>query len=210
MADRDRLRRSMSLPNLAKQQHDSKAWERKKILSEKVASGLKDRKLHGNRWKPFWRTARVKSRSWIETSPMPLTPSCSCCKCGRTPMPWLALSSLPFCAAQEAEEARSVRRARSVWLCYSGASLDDALSTMTIDRDMLRSLLMPRPKIEKPPSREPREPLKRKQPKRRPTGECFKWIAGECKQRQCKFKHKCATCGSPDHHSGACSKKSHQ
>ena len=124
-----------------------------------------------------------------------------------------------FCTAQEAEEADQCGVREVFGLCYSGASLDDALSTVTIDRDMLRSLLMPRPKIEKPPSREPREPLQRKQPlessrggtdKRRPTGECFKWIAGERKQRQCAFKRKCATCGSPDHHSGACSKKSHQ
>ena len=124
-----------------------------------------------------------------------------------------------FCTAQEAEDADQCAVREVFGLCYSGASLDDALSTVTIDRDMLRSLLMPRPKIEKPPSREPREPLQRKQPlessrggtdKRRPTGECFKWIAGERKQRQCAFKRKCATCGSPDHHSGACSKKSHQ
>ena len=201
----------MSLPNLAKQQHDSKAWEMEEDIKRESRVGAERQEncmeivgslsgeLPGSRAGPGSRHLQC-----------PLPHHAAAASAGaRLCHGWL-YPHFRFCAAQEAEEADQCAVREVFGLCYSGASLDDALSTMTIDRDMLRSLLMPRPKIEKPPSREPREPLKRKQPKRRPTGECFKWIAGECKQRQCKFKHKCATCGSPDHHSGACSKKSHQ
>eukprot|EP00435_Cladocopium_sp_Y103_P043837 s2142_g12.t1 len=65
-----------------------------------------------------------------------------------------------FLTAAEAEEADQLALREVFGLCYAGASLDDALSTVAVDRDMLRHLLMPRLKIMKVPS--DKEPLRRK------------------------------------------------
>ena len=51
----------------------------------------------------------------------------------------------------EAEEADQQARRENLSLCFSGASLDDAISSVVVDRDMLRHLLVPRPKLPKPP-----------------------------------------------------------
>ena len=90
--------------------------------------------------------------------------------------------------------------------------MDDALNAVAVDWDMLRSLLMPRPKLEKLPNR---EPLKRKRPqdmgkaqdtgkpgigaRRKPTDECFQWIAGKCAKENCRFLHHCESCQASDH-----------
>ena len=253
VADRDRPRRElekkytgclveletlppMSFLNMVKNQHDNKAgdwvpWN--KVLSEKVASAVKERKplaqsLEGlmlancqedildrdisNAPYPIMQLLQVRAHAYAMVG-------------SGHPGSWALYNSrfmkfytnepgphFRFCTAQEAEEADQCAMREVFGLCYAGANLDDALSTVAIDRDMLRSLLMPRLKLEKPLDR---EPLKRKRPfetqkpgggtdKRKPTGECFKWIAGECKLRQCKFKHKCAACGSTDHLTQQC------
>ena len=48
---------------------------------------------------------------------------------------------------QEAEDADQAALREVFRLCYGGATLDDALATVAIDRDMLRQLLQPRPKL---------------------------------------------------------------
>ncbi|CAK9018421.1 Protein lap1 [Durusdinium trenchii] len=106
----------------------------------------------------------------------------------------------------EAEEAdqQAVREIFS--LCFNGASLDDAIATVVMDRDMLRQLLFLRPKLTLKPR--DREPLKRSRPVEKPkpdtkkvrNGECFNWHEGKCKSRACKFQHACAQCVSEKHH----------
>lgn len=114
-----------------------------------------------------------------------------------------------FLTAAEAEEADQLAMREVFGLCYSGASLDDALNTVAVDRDMLRHLLMPRLKILKPLS--DKEPLKRKFKKpaagleEEVNGECFAWRIGKCTRKSCRFNHSCANCGSPDHHAARCS-----
>ena len=120
---------------------------------------------------------------------------------------------LRYCSAQEAEEADQAAMREVFNLCFAGASIDDALHSIAVDRDMLRSLLMPRPKVDK---RFNREPLARKRPaapatgpsKRLRNGECFKWRLGDCKLKNCRFAHACAVCGATDHHAENCKEAS--
>ena len=94
---------------------------------------------------------------------------------------------------QEAEEADKAAMQEVFTLCFAGSSLDDALSNIAVDRDLLRHFLVPRPKLPKAASqpfaprpskegRSGREPLKRKAEftkrfnKRPRTGECWGWI----------------------------------
>ena len=119
-----------------------------------------------------------------------------------------------FPTVQEAEQAdrQAVREVFS--LCFAGSTLDDALNTVAFERDMLRHLLLPRPKLPKAIKVE-REPLKRKPGKRHAdgemdedaNGECFAWRKAECKRTRCRFNHACATCGASDHHLGVCPRK---
>ena len=104
-----------------------------------------------------------------------------------------------FPTVQEAEEADQTALRAVYNLCYAGAKLDDALSTIAIDRDMLRPLLMPRPKALR---LKEREPIKRKR-----LADAPKPGGGDCKLRKCKFLHKCSDCGSSEHHSAVCTKK---
>ena len=253
VADRDQLRRALeakytgcvvdleSLPsmpflNIVKTQHDNKAWDWlpwKKVLSEKVASALKDKKpalgplevLCGanveeqldrelsNQPFPILQLLTVRGHAYAMVGSGHLGS-------------WTLYNNrfmkfytqvpgphLRFCSAQEAEEADQAAMREVFNLCYAGSSIDDALHSIAVDRDMLRSLLMPRPKLEKLFSR---EPLARKRPtapatgpsKRLRNGECFKWRLGECKLKNCRFAHACAACGATDHHAEICKEAS--
>lgn len=102
-------------------------------------------------------------------------------------------------SALEAEEADRAALEEVFNLCSSGHSLDDALHHVTVERDLLRHLLMERPRLsraavlkasDKAPSRG-RAPLKRKRgdsPKKRL---CFTFRkSGECAfGKKCKFTH---------------------
>ena len=112
-----------------------------------------------------------------------------------------------FLTAAEAEEADQLALREVFGLCYSGASLDDALSTVAVDRDMLRHLLMLRPKV--PRVAAEKEPLKRKARRQADDafkGECFAWRQGKCQRKDCKYTHACALCGSSAHHAAICPK----
>ena len=93
-----------------------------------------------------------------------------------------------FLTAAEAEEADQLALREVFGLCYSGASLDDALSTVAVDRDMLRHVLMLRPKV--PRVAAEKEPLKRKARRQADDafkGECFAWRQGKCQRKDCKY-----------------------
>ena len=114
-------------------------------------------------------------------------------------------------SAAEAEEADKTALNEIFSLCFGGASLDDAISTIINDRDLLRYLLMARPK---PVSQQPTKLARPKRPatrvddarKKPRTGECHLWMDGKCKRTDCKWKHACATCGSTKHNSTQCRK----
>ena len=93
-------------------------------------------------------------------------------------------------------------------LCFAGQTLDDALHHVTVDRDMLRHLLVEKPKVNaRPPLKRPTPPAVPKLPgkeKRPRNGECWGWREGRCSNPLCKFKRECAKCGSKNHHSGEC------
>jgi hypothetical protein len=227
---------SMPFLNIVKTQHDNKAWDWlpwKKVLSEKVASALKgkkpalgplevlcganveeqlDREL-SNQPFPILQLLTVRGHAYAMVGSGHLGS-------------WTLYNNrfmkfytqvpgphLRFCSAQEAEEADQAAMREVFNLCYAGSSIDDALHSIAVDRDMLRSLLMPRPKLEKLFSR---EPLARKRPtapatgpsKRLRNGECFKWRLGECKLKNCRFAHACAACGATDHHAEICKEAS--
>lgn len=65
-----------------------------------------------------------------------------------------------FPTVHEAENADQAAMCEVFSLCFADASFDDALSTVAVDRDMLRRLLFPRPKLQIKPRE--REPLKRR------------------------------------------------
>ena len=105
-------------------------------------------------------------------------------------------------------------------LVFAGNKLDDALHHVAVERDMLRLLLIERPKVPKvtwqrPDIKRPSGTWKREGGagasaglKRRRAGECWAWVDGRCKDRNCSYKHARAICGSPDHHSEQCDGKS--
>ncbi|CAE7342270.1 CELA2A, partial [Symbiodinium sp. CCMP2456] len=106
----------------------------------------------------------------------------------------------------EAEEADLAALTEVFNLCFDGASLDDALNHVVVERDLLRHLLMPQPKTQKqpnvskkrnvegvphvPPPLLPLRDNKRgsgdtaAQAKKPRTGECHTWMDGfKCKDR---------------------------
>ena len=99
-----------------------------------------------------------------------------------------------FPNVSEAEEADQQAMREIFSLCFNGVNLDDALSSVAVDRDMLRQLLFPRPKLSLKPRE--KEPLKRSRPGDKPgsggnakhlkNGECFHWCEGKCKNEPCK------------------------
>ena len=117
-----------------------------------------------------------------------------------------------FPNVSEAEEADQQAMREIFSLCFNGVNLDDALSSVAVDRDMLRQLLFPRPKLSLKPRE--KEPLKRSRPGDKPgssgnakhlkNGECFHWREGKCKNEVCKYMHSCAKCGSVKHHAALC------
>ena len=128
---------------------------------------------------------------------------------------------------QEAEAADRLVLEEVFQLCFSGHTLDDALTNVVVDRDMLRHVLVERPKVLKaerekaqvppPPSPPGLPPLPRKtegkrqlgsaalgRQKRVRNGECWLWVDGKCVNRNCRFKHACAVCGDKSHHAAEC------
>ena len=107
-------------------------------------------------------------------------------------------------------------------LCFSGHSLDDALSHVVVDRDMLRHVLVvsgPRLSASRQTKRNrlpllPRKSDSKRQPsnlgggrqtaKRLRNGECWLWVEGKCSNRACRFMHECALCGDKSHHAAVC------
>ena len=121
----------------------------------------------------------------------------------------------------EAEEADQQAIREIFSLCFSGAAtLDDAITSVVVDRDMLRHLLVARPKMPKAvktPRKEESTPLKRRlapfgkdarqQTTKKPrSGECFDWMDGKCRDPNCRWKHECARCGDRRHDSRSCTK----
>ena len=117
----------------------------------------------------------------------------------------------------EAEEADRACFAEIMDLCFNGVSMDDAVHQVAVERDMLRHLLIPQNRPSKPELSLPKGKGKGKKryetddravlPSKRPrTGECWKWLAGKCKEPQCRFRHACAKCGSGQHGSADCDK----
>lgn len=132
----------------------------------------------------------------------------------------------------EAEEADHVAVQEVFDLCFAGCSMDDALHQVSVERDILRHLLVsvPKPMRSDRPKGEGKgtgkgKPLKRNglpdgpaenmsRPKRRlplppaskkpRSGECFAWMDGRCSDPNCRFKHVCASCGSSQHDSRSC------
>ena len=111
---------------------------------------------------------------------------------------------------QEAEQADHAALQEVFNLCYNGANLDDALCTVAVNRDMLRQLLCPRPKLPRAVKVD-RPPLKRRAPQGagsdagNPNGECFDdWRKGKCTRAKCRYLHSCAMCGAADHHADQC------
>ena len=111
----------------------------------------------------------------------------------------------------EAEVADKVALQEIFTLCLRGAKLDDAISTVVLDRDMLRHLLAPRPKLptllnsgaKRGRDVNDRKGNKQKKPR---TGECHKAMEGKCRDENCPCSHKCALCNSRKHFSTACPK----
>ena len=129
--------------------------------------------------------------------------------------------------AQEAEAADRLVLEEVFQLCFSGHALDDALTNIVVDMDMLRHVPVERPKILKaerekaqvrpPPTPSGLSPLPRKTESKRQlgsaglghqkrvrNGECWLWVDGKCANRQCRFKHACAVCGDKSHHAAEC------
>ena len=84
---------------------------------------------------------------------------------------------------------------------------------IVVDRDMLRHVLIERPKVLKA-ERVPRRTggkrqlgsagLGRQAPKRVRNGECWLWVDGKCANPNCRFKHEYAVCGDKSHHAAVC------
>lgn len=115
-------------------------------------------------------------------------------------------------SVQEAEAADRVAMEEAFGLCFGGHDLNDALNHVSMDRDLLRHLLVEKPKVSsRPPLKRPApfpggktRPDKPDKDKRPRNGECWGWREGRCTNSSCKFKHECAKCGSKNHHSGEC------
>ncbi|CAE7731791.1 unnamed protein product, partial [Symbiodinium pilosum] len=129
-------------------------------------------------------------------------------------------------SVSEAEMADRAVLEKVFQLCFSGYSLDDALSHVVVDRDMLRHVLVERPRLAKadkekvatpPPPPTTLPPLPRRPgtqrrksslgakgaaSKRLRNGECRDWVEGRCVSKFCRFKHECAVCGDVKHHAG--------
>ena len=240
---------AMSYLQLVQPQVSQKAWEWvlwKKMLSEKAANAVRERKADKERdaiAEYLMAASGVQAEQWdLDLSPSPFKVQgllyvrahafamCGACHLGS----WSLYISkfLEFYTAdvgehfrpptvQEAEEADKAAMQEVFTLCFAGSSLDDALSNIAVDRDLLRHFLVPRPKLPKAASqpfaprpskegRSGREPLKRKAEftkrfnKRPRTGECWDWIDGECQNADCPFKHYCTKCGSSRHNSTKC------
>ena len=104
----------------------------------------------------------------------------------------------------EAEEADRTCLAEVFDLCFNGATMDNALHQVVVERDMLRSLLGPQPKAWKAEKadasqtkgkgkgKKRHEPDERSLPpvKRVRNGECWRWLEGKCKEgAKCRFRH---------------------
>jgi len=153
----------MPFLNIVKAQHDNKAWDWfpwKKVLSEKVASALKDKKpalgplevLCGanveeqldrelsNQPFPILQLLTVRGHAYAMVGSGHLGS-------------WTLYNNrfmkfytqvpgphLRFCSAQEAEEADQAAMREVFNLCYAGSSIDDALHSIAVDRDAQVSL----------------------------------------------------------------------
>ena len=94
----------------------------------------------------------------------------------------------------EAEEADRTCLAEVFGLCFNGATMDNALRQVVVERDMLRNLLGPQPKAWKAEKadasqtkgKKGHEPDGRSLPpvKRVRNGECWRWLDGKCKSRR--------------------------
>ncbi|CAJ1458009.1 unnamed protein product, partial [Effrenium voratum] len=228
---------SVPLLNRVKAQHDSKAWDWipwKKLLSEQAATAVKGRRKAEPR-DAFMEALACGAGFFEEQLDRELSSApfnvqallqvrahtyamVGACHLGS----WALYNTrfmeyyardcgehYRFLTAVEAEEADQLALREVFGLCYAGSSLDDALSTVAVDRDMLRHLLMPRPKLPKlSGDKEPRK-CKRRKPDDEDdaNGECFMWRKGKCTRKDCKFGHRCALCSSPDHHAAECPEK---
>ena len=237
---------AMSLLQLVHNQAAQKTWDWlpwKKILSEKAATAVRGRKSDGERdaiAEYLMAASGVQSEQWdLELSPSPYKIQCllqvranafaMCGACHLGSWSIYIAKFLEFYSAetgdhfrppsvQEAEEADKAALQEAFALCFAGNSLDDALSTVAVDRDLLRHLLVAKPKLPKLPQpprppkepRQGREPLKRKQAqalaggKKPRSGKCFLWMDGLCDDPHCRYKHQCAKCGSASHDSRNC------
>lgn len=152
---------AMGLLNAVKWQHDNKAWDwlpGKKVLSEKLASSIKERRHPAtglevmlgyvgeemrdndltNQPYPILQLLQVRANAYAMVGSGHLGS-------------WGLYSSrfmkyytaepgqhFRFCTAKEAQEADQHALREVFALCFSGVSLDDALHTVAVDKDMLR------------------------------------------------------------------------
>ena len=205
---------SMTLLNQVKAQADSKSWDWipwKKLLSEKMAAAMRGRRKPEPA-EAFMEALACGAGFYEEQYDLELSSApyqvlallqvrshayamLEACHLGS----WALYNSrfmeyytrdcgdhFRFLTVSEAEEADQLALREVFGLCYAGSSLDDALSTVAVDRDMLRHLLMPRPKVAKQPR--DKEPLKRKFSNR------LKDVVLFCAQRQYKLYLSCIPC----------------
>ena len=192
---------AMSYLQFVQSQVAQKAWEWvpwKKMLSDKAANAVRERKTDKGRdavAEYLMVASGVQAEQWdLDLSPPPFKVQgllyvralafamCGACHLGSWSLyisKFLELRTADLgehfrpLTVQEAEDADRAAMHEVFTLCFSGSSLDDALSNIAVDTDLLRHFLVLRPTLPKAalqpfaprPSKEGRsgrEPLKRK------------------------------------------------
>ena len=233
---------SMSLLHTVKAQTDGKAWDWipwKRLLSEKAAIAVKERRPKGVQdsfMEALALGAGCFEEQWDrELSGAPYAVQAilqvranAYAMLGAAHLTSWAMYNARFLeyytkdpgehfrymSVAEAEESDQQALREIFGLCYAGASLDDSINTVVTDRDMLRHLMMPRPKVSKPLV--DREPLQRKRKGNgtankeveEELGVCFAWAKGKCKRKNCRWRHPaCTICGKPERHTSMCTEQ---
>ena len=91
----------------------------------------------------------------------------------------------------EAEAADKVAMTEIFNLCFGGATLDDVVSSVVLDCDILRHLLMPRPKVAKA-DKPPACGFGGEETEDETT--CHKAMEGVCNDPNCRWSHVCNVC----------------
>ena len=165
----------MSLSQSIQTQARPKAWEWLpwlKVLSERAALDARGRKLRASREETLDKLLGGSMEEELSRSPYKLQAlltvhghAYAMCGAGHLGS-WSLCVSISFHGVLRGDLARALppsqllpawRRQRrrtasgNFSLCFSGATTDDAISSVVVDRDTLRHLLAPRPKVPKLP-----------------------------------------------------------